>query len=395
MKKIIFTTLIFCLALASAPIMAAIVTEDYISDPSKTYLSIHEVYMHDSGGYDTTLSGGTVVHVIEPKMYPTGYPADDDSSSSTWDNGTGNYFETTAPAGTDWIWDTELALRPGQTAGSDTDSARWGHAVLFRVDFPIPSNAINLSATIHISADNCWTCWINSGPKVSSDSAYNTTTTGWEIGPMLQAQVKTNNWQMVDHETLTGLTAGNPNTLWVLAGNEEYDENADGTIPSQYTYWEKNPGGAIFWLEVTYEEEEEEPGEEGCTPGFWKNNADKKGASAWYCYAPGDDFNVEFGIPEVELRAKGKNVYTNPTLLDALNANGSGVNLMARAAVAALLNACNPDVLYPLTSDEIIAAVQLAVAGGLEQELGEELDDLNNLGCPINQKGERIVPLPE
>ena len=95
------------------------------------------------------------------------------------------------------------------------------------------------------------------------------------------------------------------------------------------------------------------------------------------------------------MRGKGKSVITNPTLLQALGANGSGVNLMARSAVAALLNACNPDVYYPWTEGEIIAAVQAAIAGGYEQDLGEDLDDLNNLGCPINQKGERMFPLPE
>ena len=43
----------------------------------------------------------------------------------------------------------------------------------------------------------------------------------------------------------------------------------------------------------------------------------------------------------------------------------------------------------------IIDAVKDAVDGGYEQDLGEYLDDLNNLGCPINQKGERMFPLPE
>ena len=396
MKKIIFTTLIFCLAFVSAPAMAATVTDDYISDPGQSYLVIDGVYVHDSSQTGTWLDfdpNQPAVHVTEPKPYPTGYPADDDTTLSHWEQdfplGTSNWFGINAPAGTDWIWDSELANN-GETNGSSTDPARWGHAVLFRVDFPIPATAINLNATIHITADNCYACWLEGGTRVDSATAWGTA--GWETSDMLQAQVKTDGWETVGHHSLDGLAPGS-NTLWVLAGNENYNY-PDNPVPPT-TYWQYNAGGAIFWLEVTYEEEEEETGDEGCTPGFWKNNGDKKGASAWYCYVPSDDFSYVFGIPEQILRDKGKKVFTNPTLLQALGANGSGVNLMARSAVAALLNACNPDVLYPLTETEIKTAVQDAVDAGLEQELGEYLDDLNNLGCPINQKGQRLFPLPE
>ncbi|MFC1866487.1 hypothetical protein ACFLYB_07265 [Chloroflexota bacterium] len=136
-----------------------------------------------------------------------------------------------------------------------------------------------------------------------------------------------------------------------------------------------------------------EEGDEGCTPGFWKNNAKNKDAVAWVGYDPEDDFSGTFVIDEQELRANGKNVFSDPTLLQALNANGSGINLLARAATAALLNASNPNINYPRTEAEIKADVAAAVAAGDEaiQTLGEELDDDNNLGCSINQKGEPIL----
>ena len=40
----------------------------------------------------------------------------------------------------------------------------------------------------------------------------------------------------------------------------------------------------------------------------------------------------------------GVDVPGDPTLLDALNSGGGGINALMRHAVAALLNASNPDV---------------------------------------------------
>ena len=135
-------------------------------------------------------------------------------------------------------------------------------------------------------------------------------------------------------------------------------------------------------------------GQEGCTPGFWKNNAKNWGASAWCdAYEPGDDFSDVFGIPEQVLRANGRKTYPNPTLLQALDANGGGINALARHAVAALLNACSDCVNYP-TDDpqDIIDAVQDAVAAGPEaiQDLHELLAYYNEFGCPVNQHGECV-----
>jgi uncharacterized repeat protein (TIGR01451 family) len=152
-------------------------------------------------------------------------------------------------------------------------------------------------------------------------------------------------------------------------------------------------------------------GEDGCTPGFWKNNARKWNASAW-CdeyddvddgegYSRGSDgfplFEDVFDITLPEpLRAKGKNTYTNPTLLDALNANGGGINALARHATAALLNACSDCVSY-VTNDpqDIIDAVQFVLSivddeerANAIQMLHELLAFFNEAGCPHNQHGE-------
>jgi len=131
-------------------------------------------------------------------------------------------------------------------------------------------------------------------------------------------------------------------------------------------------------------------GGEGCTPGFWKNNAVKKGANAWDVYSPGDDFSTVFGIPEQVLRDKGKDVFSNPTLLQALNANGGGINALARHATAALLDSSSDCVDYPMSAGDIITAVQNAIAAGDDaiQALHSQLAEYNEAGCPVNQQGE-------
>jgi uncharacterized repeat protein (TIGR01451 family) len=135
-------------------------------------------------------------------------------------------------------------------------------------------------------------------------------------------------------------------------------------------------------------------GNQGCTPGFWKNNAKNWGAVAWVGYSPDDLFSDVFGVTPFTIRGNGKATIDDPTLLQALDANGSGINLLARSAVAALLNASNPNISYAMSVDQVIAAVQNAIAAGDEaiQALGEQLDYYNNAGCSINQQGEPIMP---
>ena len=130
-------------------------------------------------------------------------------------------------------------------------------------------------------------------------------------------------------------------------------------------------------------------GGEGCTPGFWKNNAANWEHSAWVYYFPSDDFSDTFGIPEQELRDKGKYFFTDPNLLDALNANGGGINALARHATAALLNISSGCVQYGIGSEtELKTLVQGAIDGTgpyTINGLHSMLADLNEAGCPISQ----------
>ena len=90
-----------------------------------------------------------------------------------------------------------------------------------------------------------------------------------------------------------------------------------------------------------------------------------------------------FGV-DVTLRAGGQGTIDDPTLLDALNAKGGGVNALARHAVAALLNASNPDVDSDFTTAQVIALVQDAIASGDFETAHQLLAAANEQGCPLS-----------
>ena len=77
-------------------------------------------------------------------------------------------------------------------------------------------------------------------------------------------------------------------------------------------------------------------------------------------------------------------------LQTALSLGGSdgvegAARILVRAAVAALLNASDPDIDYPLSAPQVIAQVISALASNDRStmiDLAEELDMLNNIGCP-------------
>ena len=118
------------------------------------------------------------------------------------------------------------------------------------------------------------------------------------------------------------------------------------------------------------------PGDEGCTPGYWKNHL-----SSWAGYGPDQTLVSVFGGDALE-----------GTLLDGLRfGGGPGVTgakqILLRAAVAALLNSASPGVDYTRTTADVISAVSTALASGDRSTilaLATALDTDNNLGCPIN-----------
>ena len=124
------------------------------------------------------------------------------------------------------------------------------------------------------------------------------------------------------------------------------------------------------------------PGNEGCTPGYWKAI---QHWDSWVGYTPNQTLESVFDVPN----SLG---YDNTTLVQALEFGGGsgisgGARILLRAAVAALLNSSSPDVDYTLTTAQVIAAVNAALASGdrdIMLDLAGDLDADNNLGCPLN-----------
>ncbi|MGB5924587.1 MAG: hypothetical protein WBH01_00615, partial [Dehalococcoidia bacterium] len=139
-------------------------------------------------------------------------------------------------------------------------------------------------------------------------------------------------------------------------------------------------------------------GGEGCTPGYWKNNAAKKGAVSWVPtgYSPDDKFgDVAIFNVTITVRAGGRRTITDPTLLQALQATGGGVNALARHAVAALLNSAHPLINYDMGPQGVIDLVHDALVSPDPDAIGDAhtiLAGYNEAGCPINQKGEPVIP---
>jgi hypothetical protein len=148
---------------------------------------------------------------------------------------------------------------------------------------------------------------------------------------------------------------------------------------------EGQPDADVSHFSLSFIEDENGNGFEGCTPGYWKNHTgltppwvDSWAATA---YSPGQTVGSVFN-------PGASSPYNDNTLLEALNfGGGPGVNggkqILLRAAVAALLNAAHPDVNYPMTEAEVIAAVDAALASNDRNTmlaLATQLDEQNNLG---------------
>jgi hypothetical protein len=96
------------------------------------------------------------------------------------------------------------------------------------------------------------------------------------------------------------------------------------------------------------------PEKEGCTLGYWKNDAAHFDAVTWPAgYAPSDNYNTVFGVTAG---------FTPHTLLDALNQGGGQEDALARQGTAALLNAAAMNYVY--TVGQVTAIVQGAYATG-------------------------------
>jgi hypothetical protein len=125
---------------------------------------------------------------------------------------------------------------------------------------------------------------------------------------------------------------------------------------------------------------------QGCTPGFWKQT---QHFDSWKGFTP-------TGAGATTLTGAGfvlPTGLTNDTLLTALSYQGGPTiqdadrNLL-RVAVGALLNSTALNGKYPLTTAQILAQVNAAMATGNRDTilaLQGQLDTFNNTGgCPLS-----------
>jgi hypothetical protein len=147
---------------------------------------------------------------------------------------------------------------------------------------------------------------------------------------------------------------------------------ASGTPAGSSPVTDNDPCNYLGWL----------PGDQGCTPGYWKNHTDSWPPTG---FSPSQKVNSVFTVPGYYP------ILGSATLLEALSfAGGSGgegaAEILLRAAVAALLNASHPGIDSPLSVLEVTTQVNAALTQARDPmlALAAQLDADNNLGCPLN-----------
>ena len=136
---------------------------------------------------------------------------------------------------------------------------------------------------------------------------------------------------------------------------------------------------------------------QGCTPGFWKANADKKEANAWPVN-PDTLLGTVFTIPAC-LSSCSQN-FANLTLRQALSLQGGNdlcgkAETLLRIATGSFLNASSSCVQFDLNAAAVVAEVNGVLASCDASQFTTEstrLDQFNNQGCPLNQQGQCSNP---
>ena len=134
---------------------------------------------------------------------------------------------------------------------------------------------------------------------------------------------------------------------------------------------------------------------QACSPGFWRqdrNDGDYATAMAALLLAIGgsDSFNGIFGLTQAQT-----GLPDSYTLADALddpgnNSPGPNPNNANFVGAGAILSAAHPDVAYPYTIAEVIAAVRGAYGIGAPDPDLADLDNTFETGhiCPLDSSGQ-------
>jgi hypothetical protein len=175
-----------------------------------------------------------------------------------------------------------------------------------------------------------------------------------------------------DTDALTVMVPAGVSTTTVQLFSEPLNQNPDSLL------WIL---GALR-LPLPQVQQPQPTGDEGCTPGYWKNHTESWAGTG---YSPGQTVGSVFS-------AGGFPSLASQTLLQALQGGGGpgtlgAARILLRAAVAALLNAAHSGVDYTRTTTAIISDVNAALASNNRDtmlNLATRLDRDNNLGCPLN-----------
>lgn len=151
--------------------------------------------------------------------------------------------------------------------------------------------------------------------------------------------------------------------------------------------------GAVDNLRICHTPPPEDGGDEGCTPGYWKQPqhfdswpsdwTDGDGyPSADFCSSDGS--GAIFTCSSMIELANPESGYLNDiSLLEALELRGGGVNALARHAAAAALNgATSVDYAYSLSM--VQSLVNDALSSGEYDAAKDDLEEANEAYCPLD-----------
>jgi hypothetical protein len=273
-KKAGLLVIILVMVIAMAvPVMAATNTMHVVSGTGDTGVQVIGVY-NKAGGVsnyiDLHLTPFNAVLADEPTDYPKTYSNEPPTvQNSVWDSGTNYFFQNSGDLA-DWIWETPRAEDPAGYASSnpslyDSNASSNGRAVVFQKQFMLPGTPT--SAVLNITADNCYEVWINGKPLARSATAKQD---GWANNNMDETWVASRHWQDIGTYTInvSDLKINDTNTIKIIAGNEFYHQTIanyeDNNVevppyqpyeagPPEKKYFQQNPAGLIFQMDITYD----------------------------------------------------------------------------------------------------------------------------------------------
>ena len=200
----------------------------------------------------------------------------------------------------------------------------------------------------------------------------------------------------VDSTFTVSLTNGQCQDIWDVAasgaGRVTVTENPIAGYTTSYVKTAVGGNGAILYVQTvasnTVTEEVGDrgllvvftnteiptpppPGNQGCTPGYWKQ---EQHFDSWPApYTPTTLFSAVF-----------EDAFPGMTLDQVVGQGGGGLNALGRHTVAALLNAQSSGVTYPISAADVISGFNAVFPGGNYETLHLRWAAFNEAGCPLN-----------